>query len=243
MSTVTKITVVEPQMVEIQGGRVTLGVPACPPQYSYSHHWQGPRESYVATFAIARHAVTRGEYELFLKATLHDQPLDWTDEKFDGPRLPVCGVSWEDAIAYCGWLRGLTGKLYRLPRADEWEKAARGGLEGCKFPWGDEEPSGRACFGGSERDAPRIVGSFPPNGYGLFDMVGNVWQWLSELYIDIAPDVPLNTPTGKPAELNRALVGGSFMSPTSDPLWVAYRHEDPPVLRHRCLGFRIAVGS
>ena len=86
-----------------------------------------------------------------------------------------------------------------------------------------------------------FVGSFKPNGYGLYDMVGNIWQWLADLYVDVAQDLPTNTPTDKPAEINRVLIGGSFMSGDTGLLWVAYRHEDPPDLRHRCLGFRLAL--
>ena len=234
------MNVIQPEMVHIPAGAVTMGTPPCPADFGGQHRWSGPREAFVPAFEIAREAVTRKEYQLFLEATGHDLPVDWNDPVIAGDRLPVCGVSWQDADAYCSWLARATGLPYRLPRANEWEKAARGGLTGARFPWGDGDPAGRCCFGGTLRDGPQPVGSFPANGYGLSDMVGNVWQWLAELYVDIASDPPLNTPTGKPAAVNRVLAGGSFMSPTADVLWVAYRHDDPPDLRHRCLGFRVA---
>jgi len=234
------MTFIEPDLISIAAGPVTLGAPVAPSDGSFPHRWKGPRSVAVGAFEIARNPVTRREYELFLKDSKPELPVDWGDPALQDPRQPVCGVSACDADTYCRWLSEKSGRRYRLPHADEWEKAARGGLEGKKFPWGDDDPKALACFGGTEKEAPRSVGSYPANGYGLNDMVGNVWQWLADLYREVAADEPKNTPTGKPAALNRVLVGGSFMTGNEKFLWVAYRHEDPPDLRHRCLGFRLA---
>lgn len=233
--------IIEPDLVAIPTGEVTLGVPECPADYPLNHRWTAPRSVRIAAFQMARYSVTRVEYELFVADTQHPTPADWDDPGLQDDRLPVCGVSAEDADAYCQWLSDRTGKAYRLPGADEWEKAARGGLEGKRYPWGDEDPNDRCCFGRPEAGPPTPVGSFDPNGYGLYDIVGNIWQWLADRYVDVAQDPPTNTPTGKPAEINRVLVGGSFMTGDTSPMWVAYRHEDPPDLRHRCLGFRLAM--
>jgi len=228
------------KLLEIPAGPALLGLPECPSDFPSAHRWPSAREVAVPAFQIAKFAVTRQEYETFLDTTGHPPPVDWDDPLLKNPRLPVCGVSWEDGRAYCRWLSQASGKPFRLPNADEWEKAARGGLVGKRFPWGDEDPKGRCCFGQPPESAPVPVGSFPPNGYGLYDMVGNAWEWLAELYKEVAADPPVNTPTGHSPEVNRVLVGGSFMTEDARFLWVAYRHEDPPDLRHRCLGFRVA---
>lgn len=106
------------------------------------------------------------------------------------PDHPVTQVSWNDAVAYCKWAGG------RLPSEGEWEHAARGGLGDARFPWGDKEPNDHdffpcniwqgqfphvnSCKDGYSGTAPAI--SFEPNGYGLYNMVGNVWQWTCNPY-------------------------------------------------------------
>jgi formylglycine-generating enzyme required for sulfatase activity len=118
---------------------------------------------------------------------------------------PVVHIAYEDAEAYAGW----AGKA--LPTEAEWEYAARGGLDGKPFVWGDEHfPGGRAMANtwqgefpwqnllqdGYARTAP--VGSFPPNGYGLYDMAGNVWEWTSDWYVARRPEDTAKACCGPP---------------------------------------------
>ena len=101
-------------------------------------------------------------------------------------RHPVTLVGFEDAAAYCAWLAGKTGKPVRLPTEAEWERAARGGLEGKRYPWGDTLDAGRAHFlpqpGVKAERGTAPVGSYPPNAFDLHDMAGNVWEWVSDWY-------------------------------------------------------------
>ena len=231
---------IEPVMITIPTCTFSMGVPAPPADAKIRHPWSGPRNMQLRSFAIAQTHVTVREYIAFLNATQEPIPDHLGKPNFSSPDQPVTNTSWEDAIAYARWLADITGQPYRLPTDTEWECAARGGLARRLFPWGDEPATGRACMGRSEDDGPMPAISFAANGFSLHNMVGNVWQWCSDLYVDVATDSPVNNPTGKDPSINRVLRGGSYM--TSDPifLWCAYRHEDPPDLRHACLGFRLA---
>ena len=132
---------------------------------------------------------------------------------------PVVHIAYEDAEAYAHW----AGK--ELPTEAEWEFAARGRLDGARFTWGDEHfPAGRAMANtwqgefpwqnlltdGYEGTSP--VGSFPPNGYGLYDMTGNVWEWCADWYgDDYYQKAAGNNPTGPETGAERVIRGGSFL--------------------------------
>ena len=130
--------------------------------------------------------VTVGLFKEFLKSSGYKpkKPIDWNEVYKYSPtdKYPMILVSWHDATAYAKWV----GK--RLPAEAEWEFAARGGVVGKEFPWGDSKVVARDyanCDGTGGKDkweycAP--VGSFKPNGYGLYDMGGNVWEWCQDRY-------------------------------------------------------------
>jgi len=134
-------------------------------------------------FAMGRYEVTFDEYDVFARLTGHASPAD---KGWGRGRQPVINVSWEDAVAYAGWLSQQTGQQYRLPTEAEWEYAARAGTK-TTYWWGDEVGKNRAnCNGcgsqwdGSMQTAP--VGSFAPNPWGLYDTVGNVVEWVQDCW-------------------------------------------------------------
>jgi len=235
---------IEPDIVRIDAGPVTLGVPPVPQECSLQHPWVA-MEVDVPAFGIARTAVTVREYLRFADTTGY--PIDEslrTDERFKDVNAPAAWISWIDAVFYCQWLTCETGKHYRLPRDAEWEKAARGGLENKAYPWGDESPDGRADWNNGE-GAPLPVGSFAPNGYGLHDIVGSMNVWCEERYDQLVihdqASMCYDSTLLRDSRQNAVLRSGSFKSPDADILRCAFRHEDPIADRFDCIGFRLAM--
>ena len=177
----------------------------------------------------------------FSRPAADKAPLYWQDKHLNGPSQPVVGVTWDDAAAFCRWLTQLTGAEHRLPTEAQWEAAARGGLDGQPFPWGAEAPEAggvrRANFdqAASGQDGYRFttpVGSFPANGFGLFDMAGNVSQWCQDSYRPLAASGPFQ-PGGQ-----RLLKGGSWFSQARD-LRAAARQAASPRYADGYIGFRV----
>jgi formylglycine-generating enzyme required for sulfatase activity len=212
-------------------------IPAGPFVMGGDYDEEQPRHRVVLdAFWIDRFEVTNQQYAEYLRATGAQAPLFWnkserfhSGEKF--PRHPVVGISWFEAKAFCEW------KGKRLPTEAEWEKAARGGREGLAYPWGNVPDRARANF---EGQGTLPVGSFPPNDYGLFDMSGNVWEWVSDWfdaeYYRKSPEV---NPTGPDSGREKVVRGGSYVD-GSGPLRVAHRHWYPPQSRYKWVGVRCA---
>jgi sulfatase modifying factor 1 len=197
------------------------------------------RHVWVDAFAIARHPVTNADYAAFLAATAAAPPPFWGDPRFADPEQPVVGVSWADAVAFCEWLAGESGEPHRLPREAEWERAARGGLDDARYPWGDDPPA--RWFGpvGGPLPAPPRVGQPPVNGFGLTDCSGVVHEWCLDWYAaDAYRTGPERNPPGPPTGTRRVSRGGAWRH--RDP-WspVAHRSSLPPDRRYSDYGFRV----
>ena len=219
----------------------------------------------LRSFALGKYDVTRGEYAAFVRENGysagdgcgHDGAnwkkqagVSWQNPGFSQTeRDPVVCVSWEDARAYVSWLNGKVRRLvsasgdgpYRLPSESEWEYAARAGTA-TRFWWGDDDggAAGYAWYKGNSGGQTHPVGSKPVNPFGLYDMVGDVWQWTEDCYADSYADAPTD---GSAAETGNACLrvdrGGSwFYSP-----WLlrsAARERNPAGYRDVMMGFRLA---
>ena len=190
--------------------------------------------------AMGRYPVTFEDHDRFVAATGVERP---DDEGWGRGRRPVINVSWEDARAYAAWLSAQTGKCYRLPSESEWEYAARAGAE-TAYSWGDEIGVNRANGDGSgskwsgRQTSP--VGSFAPNGFGLYDIHGNVWEWVEDCWHNNYEDAPTDgsvwTSDGDSAW--RVVRGGSWFN-VPRYLRSAYRGWFTPSLRYSYSGFRL----
>ena len=194
---------------------------------------------WIDTFYIDKYEVTNRQYNEFVKATGHPRSLFFRDTSLNKPSQPVVGVDCYDALSYAKW----AGK--RLPTEAEWERAARGGLEGKEYPWGDESPFTRCNYapdGEKEIDGYAFsapVGRFAANGYGLYDMAGNVWEWCTDfydsLYYGTSPD---KNPAGPDSGYTMVLRGGSWLSLNPKHLRCSSRLELKPYIQDRYYGFR-----
>jgi iron(II)-dependent oxidoreductase len=157
---------------------------------------------YLDSFYMDRYEVTNAEYVAFCRATGHRLPAFWGQDAFcSGPNYPdhpVIGVSWHDATKFAEW----NGK--RLPTEAEWEYAARGGLQGMDYPNGSTLDPEDGNHAKSARGGPVPVGSYAPNGYALYDMLGNVVEWVWDYYVpDYYSSSPKANPTGPESPGNR----------------------------------------
>jgi len=212
-------------------------------------------DAQVGAFFIDKYLVTNSQFKKFVDRHPDWQPgkipprLDngnylkhWVQDSFaaDKGNHPVVNVNWYAATAYCQ----AQGK--RLPSEAEWEYAARGGSDSRVFPWGDEPASPKlANYSSSKLRTTSPVGSYPPNGYGIYDMAGNVWEFLADEWgrYRAGTSNTTNRDASRTSFLEvrtrRVIRGGSF---DGDPinLWVEYRDSHPPDGSQAFVGFRCA---
>jgi len=220
-----------PTLVAIPGGTFRMGSEAGRPDEVPVH------EVEVAGFAIGRTPVTCAEYAPFLAATRAEAPPWWSDPRFAGHGRPVVGVTWFEAAAFADWLGRRHGGRWRLPTEAEWERAARGGLEGAATAWGEVVPQGEVPDGPLE--APWAVGRGRPNAYGVQDITTIVHEWCLDWYAEGYYAVsPRSCPRGPAEGERKASRGGSWRHRQrwSSP---AGRSSLPPSFRYADYGFRV----
>ncbi len=263
------------EMVYVQGGTFQMGSNDGESEEKPVHTVT------VDDFYIGKYEVTVAEFEKFINATNYQTDADkggnswvytnseWKEEdgvnwRYDAkgdkrPRSdynhPVIHVSWNDAVAYCNWLKKTTGKAFRLPTEAEWEYAAGGGNKSNGYKWAGINSESSlyryANFADKNTDfswatksqndnytytAP--VGEYSPNELGIYDMTGNVWEWCSDWYdSDYYENSPRNNPQGASSGRYRVLRGGSWIS-EPNRCRVANRSYSSSN-RHSSIGFRL----
>ncbi len=236
-------------------------------EFQMQSHWLAGTfygKIYVEAFYIDKYEVTNAQYKKFIDSNPQWQKDQILDKYHDGNYLdywdgnnypigkdnyPVTHVSWYAAMAYAQWADK------RLPTEAEWEKAARGGLIGMEYPWGNSIDSSKANYDGNF-NGPTPVGNYAENGYGLYDMSGNIWEWCldaneyyatsrGKIIADVKPisvtaitDIVHNFTEAKNTT-ERALRGGGWDNYAPE-VQVGSRHGLEPTFAYGELGFRCA---
>lgn len=257
----------QPHLARIPAGEFLMGSPDAEADERPVHR------VLVSEFFIGRFPVTNDDYARFVRATGHPspavrdlplvtangrdaafrnlaQPYVWEDGAPPPGRgsHPVTLVRYDDAEAFCRWLSAVLGREVRLPTEAEWEKAARGGLEGRRYPWGDDIDPTRGNYladpAVKNQRGTRPTGTYPPNGYGLCDVAGNVWEWVSDWYAaDYYGRGRVLDPRGPESGALRIVRGGSWVNADVNMLRCAYRHTVPPDTYAHSIGFRVVCGA
>ena len=231
------------------------------------------RRVYLDAFRLSVHAVTNQQFAEFVRAMGHpapavrDLPIFVTAAHelafrelatpyvwhggampLERARHPVTLVTFGDATAYCAWLTERLGVAVRLPSEAEWERAARGDLNERRYPWGDDIDPSRANFlpdpGLKRYRGTRPVGSYPPNAFALYDMAGNVWEWVADWYgADTYRQDDARNPRGPGEGTLRIVRGGAWVTHDVSQLRCAHRHKVPADTYAYSIGFRVAYSD
>lgn len=227
------------QFVSIPGGTYMMG------DHSGNDPYASPVHPVtVKPFYLGKFEVTFAEYDQFARETKRELP---DDNGWGRGIRPVINVNWHDAVAFTNWLSKKTGKKFRLPSEAEWEFAARGGTT-TRYYWGDDfgRSNANCAECGSPWDGKQTVavGSFKQNPFGLFDMIGNVYEWC----LDTIHQNYVGAPTdgaawiGKKDPQLRIDRGGSWMQPAKE-MTVYRRCWDRADLSRKEVGFRVLMES
>ncbi len=223
-----------PEMVTIKGGSLLMGDKDGKDREKPAH------KVTIKPFAMSKYEITFAEYDRFAIENNKQLP---DDSGWGRGNRPVINVSWDEAREYAVWLTKKTGEKYRLPTEAEWEYAARAG-ETTSYSCG-ENPScleDIAWYGKNSWGQPHPVGEKEPNKWGLFDMAGNVWEWVEDDWHDNYKDAPDNGSAWIDNPIrgsDRVMRGGCWINP-AQRCQSAYRRYDAPGYRSHVVGFRLS---
>ncbi len=222
--------------IDIAGGEFWMG--------GGSREVENPRHRViVSAFRLARAQVTRSQYRSFLDASGHEPPPSWNEPKFADPAMPVVGVSWGDAMAYCAWLSDRRPETARLPTEAEWEFAAKAERE-VMYPWGNEPPESLPDYDRRWLEGPEAVDAYPcHHPWGLLGLGENVHEWCSDYFDPEYYSVsPLENPQGPSDGRRRSSRGGAWRHKIKVST-CTHRSSIPPHMRYDDYGFRIAANA
>jgi formylglycine-generating enzyme required for sulfatase activity len=224
-----------PTMVVVPAGSFTMGSPESDKAYDNERPQHEVR--LAKPFAIGKFDVTFGEWDACVEAGAC-RWVGWAGDR------PVTDVSWQDAKLYAAWLSRVTGKAYRLLTEAEWEYAARAGSKTRYFFGDDEAELGQYAWyeGNSGEHTQPIappVGKKKPNAFGLYDMHGNVWQWVEDCYHESYEGAPSDGSAWATGDCRRRVLRGGAWINAPGALRAATRFRFEPAFRGIDIGFRL----
>lgn len=220
-----------PAMVWLPGGLFTMG-----DDRSHRDNEKPAHPVTLSPFGIGQYPVTFAEYDRFCEATSRKKP---DDQGWGRGRRPAINLSWDDAQAYCQWLRQQTGQDYRLLTEAQWEYACRARSDAAYCFGDDEKPlHDYAWYGKNSEWQTHPVGEKRANAWGLHDLHGNVWEWVQD-WFGAYSKAPQHDPSGPESGSFRVIRGGSWRGDAED-CRSACRSGDDPGGRDFDLGFRLA---
>ncbi len=227
-----------PEMVVVPAGEFMMGSPVGETG-RYGNESPQHRVTIATPFAVSRFDVTFADWDVCVSVGGCPQV---SDSGFGRGTKPVINVSWDQAQQYVAWFSKMTGRPYRLLTEAEWEYAVRAGSTTAYF-WGDEVGKENAnCIGcGSQWDNRQTspVGSFKPNAFGLYDMVGNVWQWVQDCYRDKYDEAPTDGSAWTIDDCSQRVVRGGAWDRDPRNLRSAGRIRGAPGSKSGDVGFRL----
>lgn len=237
-TTTSPVASMKAEMIQLPGGTFKMGRSDVSKKNEVN---QIPAHSVtVEPFWIDKTEVTNAEYLMFVAATGHPAPKNWSNNQpvAGTETKPVSFVSMDDAIAFAEWRSKRDGVTYRLPTEQEWEFAARNGSRSTLFPWGDKFELSNVVMAVPSSE-PSDVGSKPAGktDAGVLDLIGNVWEWTSsEISAYPGSDVDIVKPPGKRIVIRG---GSAYEDPNEIPITSAFRVDVSPDRKEKNLGFRL----
>lgn len=226
---------VAPKMVVIPPGNMTCGARIGEREFgALPHEYPQHMVQIAKPFALGRSPVTALEWQAYALEKGLRRPTGANN-------FPMVNVSWYEAKAYTEWLTEKTGHRYRLPTEGEWEYAARANRAGTLYAWGDMISRELAHYGRTKGSAPQVE-LLEPNDYGLYDMHGNVWEWVADSYVDAYHSDPSDGSAVERDEMQdgRGVVRGGCWASSAQELRCASRLDWYKTQGARHIGFRVA---
>jgi formylglycine-generating enzyme required for sulfatase activity len=241
-----------PDMIVVPAGEFMMG---SPPSERGRNPDEGPQRkvTFAQPFAAGKYEITFAQWDACVAAGNCTHRPD--DNSWGRGKRPVINVSWNDAQQFVGWLAKKTGKPYRLLTEAEWEYAARGSTTANErpppFSTGSTIHPSQANFDGNfsygvgakpgiYRQKTVDVGSFKPNAFGLYDMHGNVWEWVEDCYKESYAGAPTDGSAVKASSCKLHILRGGAWNYYPQLLRSAYRYASAPAVRMENAGFRVA---